>query len=127
MAAAKLRPVLTQCGPSTIPRPGCLLTSWHPHSEVNGQVAEWLRSGLQSREHRFESGPGLHRPCCLPIRATLLTSVSRDLHMFLSVQIHAPCTAENFSIFCERDLHSAYCPHLTTELKNWSREQVVVG
>ena len=28
-------------------------------SEVNGQVAEWLRSGLQSREHRFESGPRL--------------------------------------------------------------------
>ena len=24
-----------------------------------GAVAEWLRSGLQSREHRFESGPRL--------------------------------------------------------------------
>ena len=25
-----------------------------------GAVAEWLRSGLQSREHRFDSGPRLH-------------------------------------------------------------------
>ena len=24
-----------------------------------GAVAEWLRSGLQSREHRFDSGPRL--------------------------------------------------------------------
>ena len=31
-------------------------------TEVNadGAVAEWLRSGLQSREHRFDSGPRLH-------------------------------------------------------------------
>ena len=30
-------------------------------TEVNadGAVAEWLRSGLQSREHRFDSGPRL--------------------------------------------------------------------
>ena len=25
-----------------------------------GAVAEWLRSGLQSRVHRFDSGPRLH-------------------------------------------------------------------
>ena len=30
-----------------------------PYTSLYGQVAEWLRSGLQSREHRFESGPGL--------------------------------------------------------------------
>ncbi len=28
-------------------------------SEWIGAVAEWLRSGLQSREHRFDSGPRL--------------------------------------------------------------------
>jgi hypothetical protein len=27
--------------------------------ETIGAVAEWLRSGLQSREHRFDSGPRL--------------------------------------------------------------------
>ena len=27
-----------------------------------GHVAEWLRSGLQSRERRFDSGRGLHFP-----------------------------------------------------------------
>ena len=26
----------------------------------DGAVAEWLRSGLQSREHQFDSGPRLH-------------------------------------------------------------------
>ena len=26
----------------------------------DGAVAEWLRSGLQSRVHRFDSGPRLH-------------------------------------------------------------------
>ena len=31
----------------------------HPYTSHDGQVAEWLRSGLQSRVHRFESGPGL--------------------------------------------------------------------
>ena len=30
------------------------------NGEPHGQVAEWLRTGLQSRVHRFESGPGLH-------------------------------------------------------------------
>ncbi len=29
------------------------------HHTLAGQVAEWLRSGLQSRVHRFDSGPGL--------------------------------------------------------------------
>ena len=28
-------------------------------TENFGAVAEWLRSGLQSREHRFDSGPRL--------------------------------------------------------------------
>ena len=27
---------------------------------TEGAVAEWLRSGLQSRVHRFDSGPRLH-------------------------------------------------------------------
>ena len=26
----------------------------------NGAVAEWLRTGLQIREYRFDSGPRLH-------------------------------------------------------------------
>lgn len=42
-------------------------------TEVNadGAVAEWLRSGLQSREHRFDSGPRLHFGlyCVLPYPA----------------------------------------------------------
>ena len=29
---------------------------------LNGAVAEWLRSGLQSRLHRFDSGPRLQTP-----------------------------------------------------------------
>lgn len=29
-------------------------------SGLKGLVAEWLRSGLQNRVHRFKSGPGLH-------------------------------------------------------------------
>ena len=27
---------------------------------IRGAVAEWLRSGLQSLAHRFDSGPRLH-------------------------------------------------------------------
>jgi hypothetical protein len=36
---------------------------WHYLADgggCKGAVAEWLRSGLQSRVHRFESGPRLH-------------------------------------------------------------------
>ena len=29
-------------------------------AHFGGPVAEWLRSGLQIREHRFDSGRGLH-------------------------------------------------------------------
>ena len=28
---------------------------------IRGAVAEWLRRGLQSLAHRFDSGPRLHR------------------------------------------------------------------
>ena len=39
-------------------------TGGQTYTRGHGQVAEWLRSGLQSRVHRFDSGPGLHRHHC---------------------------------------------------------------
>lgn len=33
---------------------------FHLGDGQDGAVAEWLRSGLQSRVHRFDSGPRLH-------------------------------------------------------------------
>ena len=34
---------------------------YHTVQPRTGPVAEWLCSGLQNREHRFNSGPGLQR------------------------------------------------------------------
>jgi hypothetical protein len=35
-------------------------TGGQTYTRGDGQVAEWLRSGLQSRVHEFDSRPGLH-------------------------------------------------------------------
>lgn len=52
-----------QPGPRDGPLQGGVSLGMKPrHGFVSywGAVAEWLRSGLQSRVHRFDSGPRLH-------------------------------------------------------------------
>jgi hypothetical protein len=50
--------------PQHPPQPHLDRTGGQTYTRGHGQVAEWLRSGLQSRVHEFDSRPGLHRHPC---------------------------------------------------------------
>ena len=49
-------------------------TGGQTYTRGDGQVAEWLRSGLQSRVHEFDSRPGLHRPHAIQLITALIAS-----------------------------------------------------
>ena len=51
---------------------------------VRGELAEWLRSGLQIRLHRFDSGTRLHLPAIALIPSKIIVLYGLQGPIFLN-------------------------------------------